>query len=261
VSAPTGEARITSPTDKAGITSPTGEAGVSEPARTSLRPPSKGAGLTAPATTEPRWAAIAVTGARSEPGWDTGGARADVYDAKGLAEHLLERLGLHPSTGDAGALGGFEPDCHGTLVIEGGAIVGEFGEVAAAIRDSLGIAAPVFAAVVSLDIAGAVAPAPMRYQALPRFPAVERDLAFVVGSDQALTAARIESALRREAGPLLRDLVLFDVFRFPDGRSSLAWRLLFQAEDRTLTDDEVNAIQDRLVRRVTETFHITLRSG
>ena len=89
---------------------------------------------------------------------------------------------------------------------------------------------------------------------------MERDLAFVVGSEQTLTAAQIEAALRQEAGPLLRQLVLFDVFRFPDGRSSLAWRLLFQAEDRTLTDDEVNAIQDRLVQKVTGTFHITLRS-
>ncbi|PYN43810.1 MAG: phenylalanine--tRNA ligase subunit beta, partial [Candidatus Rokuibacteriota bacterium] len=156
---------------------------------------------------------------------------------------------------------GFEPDCHGTLVADGGAVLGEFGEVAAALRENLGIPAPVFAAVLALDAVGAVAPAPTRYQALPRFPAVERDLAFVVGGGQAPTAAQIESALREEAGPLLRRLVLFDVFPFPDGRSSLAWRLLFQAEDRTLTDNEVNAIQERVVRRITETFHITLRSG
>ncbi len=235
--------------------------GVSEPARVSLRPPSTEAGLTDPATTEPRWLAIALTGARGEPGWYGPNERADVYDAKGLAEHALDALGARASTGDAGALGGFEPDCHGTLVADGGAILGEFGEVAAALRENLGIPAPVFAAVLSLDAVGAVAPAPTRYQALPRFPAVERDLAFVVGGGQAPTAAQIESALREEAGPLLRRLVLFDVFPFPDGRSSLAWRLLFQAEDRTLTDDEVNAIQERVVRRITETFHITLRSG
>ena len=249
----------------------TGKADVSEPASTSGRPPSVQGGLTvpaptnqgglmAPATTEPRWVTIALTGTRGEPGWDAGSAQADVYDAKGLAEHLLEALGLRASTGDAGALTGFEPDCHGTLVGDGGAILGEFGEVASTIRESMGISAPVFAAVVSLDTASASAPLPLRYQALPRFPAVERDLAFVVGSEQTLTAAQIEAALRQEAGPLLRQLVLFDVFRFPDGRSSLAWRLLFQAEDRTLTDDEVNAIQDRLVQKVTGTFHITLRS-
>ena len=241
-------------------------AGASEPARVSLRPPSTKAGLTDPATTnpvttEPRWVAIALTGARGEPGWYGPNERADVYDAKGLAEHALDALGARASTGDAGALGGFEPDCHGTLVADGGAILGEFGEVAAALRENLGISVPVFAAVLSLDAVGAVAPAPTRYQALPRFPAVERDLAFVVVGGHTPTAAQIESALREEAGPLLRRLVLFDVFPFPDGRSSLAWRLLFQAEDRTLTDDEVNAIQERVVRRITETFHITLRSG
>ncbi len=233
----------------------------SEPGGASLRPPSAEAGLTAPATIEPRWVAIALTGARSEPGWVGAPEPVDVYDAKGLAEHTLEALAVRASTGEAGALSGFEPDCHGTLVIESGAIVAEFGEVAAALRESFGITAPVFAAAVALDAVGAAAAAPLRYHALPRFPAVERDLAFVIGGDQTLTAAQVESALREEAGPLLRRLVLFDVFRFPDGRSSLAWRLLFQAEDRTLTDGEVNAIQERVVRRITETFHITLRSG
>jgi phenylalanyl-tRNA synthetase beta chain len=213
------------------------------------------------ATTEPRWVAIALTGARSAAGWSGAAEPADVYDAKGLAEHTLDALAVRATTGAAGALSGFEADCHGTLVIESGAIVAEFGEVAVALRESYGIPAPVFAAVVSLDAVGAAAAAPTRYQPLPRFPAVERDLAFVIGGEQTLTAAQIESALREEAGPLLRRLVLFDVFRFPDGRSSLAWRLLFQAEDRTLTDAEVNAIQERVVRRITETFHITLRSG
>jgi phenylalanyl-tRNA synthetase beta chain len=210
---------------------------------------------------ERRWVAVALTGARAAGGWAGAAESADVYDAKGLAEHTLDALGVRAITGDAGALAGFEPDCHGTLVADDGAIVAEFGEVAAALRESFGIPTPVFAAVVSLDAVGAAAATPLRYQALPRFPAVERDLAFVIGSGQTLTAAQIESALREEAGPLLRRLVLFDVFRFPDGRASLAWRLLFQAEDRTLTDAEVNAIQERVVRRITDTFHITLRSG
>ena len=51
------------------------------------------------------------------------------------------------------------------------------------------------------------------------------------------------------------------MFRFPDGRRSLAWRLTFQAEDRTLTDDEVNRIQERVTRRATETLGIALRSA
>jgi phenylalanyl-tRNA synthetase beta chain len=65
--------------------------------------------------------------------------------------------------------------------------------------------------------------------------------------------------MRELAGPLLRGLTLFDVFRFPDGQRSLAWRLTFQAEDRTLTDDEVNVIQERVARGVSDRFRITWR--
>ena len=118
---------------------------------------------------------------------------------------------------------------------------------------------PVFAAVLSLD-ALAAQPAPVpRYEGLPRFPAVQRDVAFVIDAASDVTAARVEMAMRELAGPLLRDVTLFDVFRFPDGRRSLAWRLTFQADDRTLTDDEVNAIQERVARGVSERFHITWR--
>ena len=49
------------------------------------------------------------------------------------------------------------------------------------------------------------------------------------------------------------------MFRLPDGRRSVAWRLTFQADDRTLTDDEINALREALVRALTARFRITLR--
>jgi phenylalanyl-tRNA synthetase beta chain len=210
---------------------------------------------------EPRWVAIALAGARAEHAWHTADARVDVYDAKGLAEHVLDALGVPTRPGGAGRLRGFESDCHGTLVREDGTIAAEFGEVSAQVREVFSIDAPVFAAVISLDVAAATELTPLRYQVLPRFPAVQRDLAFVVGAEQSLTAAEIEAKLLREAGPLLRRVTLVDVFRFPDGRRSLAWRLTFQAEDRTLTDDEVNRLQERITGAITGAFGITLRSA
>jgi phenylalanyl-tRNA synthetase beta chain len=60
---------------------------------------------------------------------------------------------------------------------------------------------------------------------------------------------------------LLSDVTLFDVFRFNDGRRSLAWRLTFQAPERTLTDEEVNAIHARVARAITERFSLTLRTA
>jgi phenylalanyl-tRNA synthetase beta subunit len=49
------------------------------------------------------------------------------------------------------------------------------------------------------------------------------------------------------------------VFTFDDGRRNLAWRLTLQADDRTLTDDEANAIQERVARRVADRVNITWR--
>ena len=54
---------------------------------------------------------------------------------------------------------------------------------------------------------------------------------------------------------------LFDVFRLPDGQRSLAWRLTFQADDRTLTDEEINTVHGRVAARVGSELGLTLRGS
>ncbi len=217
---------------------------------------------------EPRWLSIALAGSRvplawwARPAGESRGEQVDVYDAKGLAEHVLEALGVpapDSRTILAGGVKGFEPDCHGILVAANGVTVAEFGEVAADVRALYDVGVPVFAAVLPLDEILRLIPPPVSYRPLPRFPAVQRDLAFLVGALRAVTAAEIEAFIRSEAGPLLRQLTLFDVFTFEDGRRNLAWRLTLQADDRTLTDDEANRIQEHVARRVAERFNITWR--
>ncbi len=207
---------------------------------------------------EPRWAVIALTGARHRLGWWLPPDRVDVYDAKGYAEHLLETLGLRVGEVREVEVSGLEADSTGALVVNG-ETAAFFGEVAVGVRERLGIEAPVFAAMIPLDTVARLPRTAMRYEPLPRYPTVARDVAFLIGAEQTPTAAAIESAMSAEGGALLREMTLFDVFRFPDGRRSLAWRLVFQADDRTLTDDEVNAIHARVVRRVCAQFHISLR--
>jgi phenylalanyl-tRNA synthetase beta chain len=210
-------------------------------------------------TREPRWATLALTGARGELSWQSGREPVDVYDAKGLAEHALAALGVEVTTGTGGTLPGFEPDCHGRLITGAGETVAEFGEVTAAVRERFGLDGPVFAAAVRLD------PLPVTrtfagYRPLPRFPPVQRDMAFSI-TDPGLAVATVQAAIARAAGPLLREVAVFDVFRLPDGTRSVAWRLTFQADDRTLTDDEVNAIHAQVAGQVSREFGITLRGG
>jgi phenylalanyl-tRNA synthetase beta chain len=210
-------------------------------------------------TVEPRWASIALSGTRLEAGWQGDGGAVDVYDAKGHAEHVLATFGLPARTRLGGRLGGFEPDSHASLVTETGEVVAEFGEVAAAARARYGIDAPVFVAAIPLDRLPSL-PAVPRYQPLPRFPSVQRDMAFSI-ADPELAVSAVEAAIARTAGPLLREVAVFDVFRLPDGARSVAWRLTFQADDRTLTDEEINTIHGRVADAVSREFGITLRSS
>lgn len=90
-----------------------------------------------------------------------------------------------------------------------------------------------------------------QYRELPRFPAVVRDVAWVV--DESVTHAVLLAAMQRHRTNLLERIELFDIFRggtLPAGKKSVAYSLTYRAADRTLTDREVNEAHERLVRAV-----------
>ena len=88
---------------------------------------------------------------------------------------------------------------------------------------------------------------PRRYQPISRFPAVLEDVALVVGED--LPAQTVEDTIRAAGGEWLRDVTLFDLYYgepIPTGKKSLAYALTFQADDRSLTEDEVRVLYRRI---------------
>jgi phenylalanyl-tRNA synthetase beta chain len=98
-------------------------------------------------------------------------------------------------------------------------------------------------------------------QALPRFPAIRRDVALIV--DQTLPAEALTCAIRQQAGELLKEIVLFDVYQgkgIENGRKSMALGLIFQDYSRTLIDTEVDALVSNLLSGLHQTFNATLRT-
>jgi phenylalanyl-tRNA synthetase beta chain len=86
-----------------------------------------------------------------------------------------------------------------------------------------------------------------RYQRISRFPAVLEDMALVVDAD--IPAQTVEETLRAAGGDLLQHVELFDLYQgeqIPSGKKSLAYALTFQAEDRSLTEDEVLQLYQRI---------------
>jgi phenylalanyl-tRNA synthetase beta chain len=206
---------------------------------------------------------IALTGLRQPRGWQGGHERADVYDAKGMAELALLAAGV-PEWGTAPWPEGKAPRHleagRAARLVVGDREVGVFGEVAKAVRAVFDLAAPVFVAELSLSALLELAAPTVRYQPLPRYPAVQRDLALLVPAE--VTAGEIESAIRELRLPLLTRIGLFDVYagdQVPPGWRSLAWSLTFQAPDRTLRDAEVTALFARIVQEMGERFKAEVR--
>jgi phenylalanyl-tRNA synthetase beta chain len=99
-----------------------------------------------------------------------------------------------------------------------------------------------------------------QYQPLVRFPAIERDLALVLRAEQ--PAAMVEGVLRAAGGELLRSVRTFDVYTgapVPEGSKSMALSLLFRADDRTLTDTEIEALMSQIRSAAEQELGATLR--
>jgi phenylalanyl-tRNA synthetase beta chain len=105
-----------------------------------------------------------------------------------------------------------------------------------------------------------VPPAPFR--PLPGQPAVERDVALVLGPG--VSAAAVDAVIRRAAGPLLERVVVFDEYRgagIAAGQRSVAWRCTFRDAARTLREQEVDASLARILRALEEELDVRRREG
>ena len=199
-----------------------------------------------------------VTGRLRPVSWrDAQPAQADFFAIKGVLAALLDALRL-----DWGVEAGTAPFLHparGARVLVGGADVGWIGELhprVAARWDLDRVAA------FELDLAAIThaAVAVPEFVDLTSFPAVRQDLAVVV--DAGVPAADVVREVRVAGGPMLRSAEVFDVYtgeQVGEGRASLALRLVFQADDRTLTEDEVTARRKKIVKALQNRLGAELR--
>ena len=204
----------------------------------------KGYGATDDGDTHEWWRlGLALTGAAEIPTWDRAARPFDFDDAKGLIELVAERLG-YPRPTYSTLID--DPNLHpgrAARVETEERIAGRVGEVHPGVIDGLDLRAG-RVIVAELAIAGLSGgqPTTPRVEAPSRHPLVDRDLAVIVG--EATAAADVEAAIRHNAGPLLRTVTLFDIYRgrpLTAEEKSLAYRLAFGADDRTLVESEVDA--------------------
>ncbi|HEU5449633.1 MAG TPA: phenylalanine--tRNA ligase subunit beta [Acidimicrobiia bacterium] len=183
----------------------------------------------------------------------------DGHDVIGRLETVAEALALADWHLEPGEVAGFAPG-RAALVVVDGTRLGAVGEVDPAVRARIGLDGPV--AALELDLSRLLAsPRKERRAATPsRYPASSIDLAFVL--DEGVPSGAAQRTLQHAAGDLLEDVHLFDVFRteaLGPAKKSLAFGLRFRAPDRTLTDEEVGGMRQRLIDAMAKEHGASLR--
>jgi phenylalanyl-tRNA synthetase beta chain len=197
---------------------------------------------------EPEMVAGLMCGSRSKPSWLGDGGESDFFDAKGVVDTVLAKLGIaarYEQINDPALRAG---RC--AAITAGGELLGVVGQVQPTMAEAFELGRfPAYLFELDLEELLAFIPGQRRCQPLPRFPVVMRDLALVV--DVSLPHERIEQVLKSSS--LVSQVTLFDLYRgeqVPAGRKSLAYHLVYQSPEHTLTDADVDQAEQRILQRL-----------
>ena len=204
--------------------------------------------------------ALLMTGGRTARSWaDTKPAEVDLFDLRGVLENLIPGVSLTP-VDDERLLG--------AVSIEAGTgkkptKLGLAGIIPPARTRELDIATPIVVAEVNLKKLASVMADAVRFEELPRFPAITRDIAMLAPAD--LANGEVENFFAGIDEALLVDFELFDVFTDPSGgklaadKKSLAYSLTYRAPDRTLESAEIDAAHGKILDSLRGKLPIELR--
>ena len=191
------------------------------------------------------------------------GPETDLFDLKGVVDNLCATLAIDPrrirwtATRELPFL---HPGKSAQLAFDGTAI-GCIGALHPELVQHLDLPSAVWLGELDTQSLAHYVPRLLDIRALPRFPAVTRDLALSVAD--AFHADEIIDWYRALANPLIESVRLFDCYQgppIPSGEKSLAYTIVYRATDRTLTDDEVNSLHAQIRDQLAQRFTLTFRS-
>lgn len=172
----------------------------------------------------------------------------DFFMLKGLVENLLLGSGISYKLERSK-----EPYLHSgvsaDIVAMDGKIVGWFGKVHKTVLKNYDISQDVYYAEVDTDYLASLPEKQYSTKEISKFPVVERDIAVVV--DESVTNEQLMGAIKSACGKIFYDVNLFDIYRSDAlgvGKKSMAYKIQFMSEEKTLTGDEIGAVINKILR-------------
>lgn len=185
----------------------------------------------------------------------------DFYDLKGIVEHLMNVLGMGKTAEYAAekSLSWMHPGRTASVTVNGERL-GYLGELHPAVAKNYGIGTKAYLAVLDMEKVIANANRSVVYQALPKFPAITRDIAMLVNED--VTVKEIADIIKKNGGAYLEDVKLFDVYQGAQvgaGKKSVAYSISFRSAVKTLTDGDIAGAMDAILKELADALGAQLR--
>lgn len=185
---------------------------------------------------------------------------ADYLDLKGVVENVLDNLGIkNTSFKRENENPTYHPGKTSNLYVKR-ELIGVVGEIHPNVSENYEVEQRCYIAELNLDILYKYADLNKKYSALPKFPAVTRDIALTV--DDEILVQDIEDIIVKQGGNILESAKLFDVYKgiqIADGKKSIAYAIVYRRENKTLTDEEVNKVHEKILRSLEHKLGAELR--
>ncbi|MDW7675462.1 MAG: phenylalanine--tRNA ligase subunit beta [Bacillota bacterium] len=208
---------------------------------------------------EPVILAGLLTGKKAK-GWGWAEDNLDFFTMKGVLDALFAHVGVgevkYQVVKDNPV---FHPGRTAEIAVND-QVIGIAGELHPQVGENFDLTQRCYVFEIDFDKLSELANDIKRYTPLPKHPATDRDLALLIKEGE--SAQDIIDVIKEAAGELLVDVTLFDQYKgaqIKEGYKSLAFNLVYQANDRTLTDEEINSLQNQVRQAVTEKLGAELR--
>ncbi len=197
--------------------------------------------------------AILMKGSYLTNDWQRMNLSVDFYLIKGVIENLLDYLGFKNRYSFVKSeIANLHPGISVQVLVDREPI-GIIGKIHPNLKK-----ADIYVAELSLTSLYQKSTKPLKFKSASKYPEIIKDMAFVV--DNEIDSETIKNVIKKEGGRILASVEVFDLYpNYSEGKKSIAFKLVFKDENKTLVDNEVMEIFNKIINKVTTTLPAILR--
>jgi len=210
---------------------------------------------------QPLYVSMAFCGQRDPEYWGSKTNDFDYYDLKGFIEMLFDGMHLDYPAFKTGQHKLYDSNYSVELYIDNTSI-GTCGRLDSTLLNAFDIKTDVYFAEFNFDVLKKFILLHKKYKSIGKYPYIEKDLALLL--ENKIPSLDVINHIKIQGGKLLRNVEVFDVYsdkKIESSQKSIAFRLRFQSDERTLKDDEVDQIFRKIIKKCEDTFNASLREG